>query len=325
MPEQPTELRSSSADRGKRLDQFLVAQIPDISRARAQQLIEQEKVLVNGRPAKASLKLRGDEIVLALGPAQQAPLRAMAEDIPLDIVFEDRDLAVVNKPAGMMVHAGAGATEDDRNRGTLVNALLHRFRTLSEVGGDLRPGIVHRLDRNTSGLILVAKNDVAHRKLVEQFSRREIHKQYVALVHGWFKEKKGTIKAPISRDPVRRTRMTVKGAGGRTAISHYQVEKQFESDYGKFSLVEVKIETGRTHQIRVHLSSVGHPIVGDTLYGAPTEIEPKRGPAVSLPRQFLHAAKLELQHPRAKRALRFEVRLPEELTAFLEKLEGGTN
>src|SRR4051794_22813750 len=182
MPETPNEFRVAAEDAGKRLDQFLVTQIPDVSRARVQQLIAEEKVQVNGHPAKASLKLRGDETVAILGTAEPPPLRAMAEDIPLDIVFEDKDLAVINKPAGMMVHAGAGATDDERNRGTLVNALLHRFKALSDVGGDLRPGIVHRLDRNTSGLIVVAKNDVAHRKLALQFSEREISKTYVALV-----------------------------------------------------------------------------------------------------------------------------------------------
>lgn len=322
MAENTHKFQAGSEDAGRRLDQFLVGKLPDISRARAQQLIDQEKVLVNERVAKSSYKLRGNETVIITGPAQQAPLRAIAEDIPLEIVYEDKDLAVINKPAGMMVHAGAGASEDERNRGTLVNALLHRFGALSNVGGEMRPGIVHRLDRNTSGLIVVAKNDVAHRKLAEQFSSREVHKQYIALVHGWLKDKKGTIKAAISRDMVRRTRMTVRRASGRPAISHYTVVKQFESAFGKFSLVEVKIETGRTHQIRVHLSSIGHPIVGDTLYGSPADIKPKCGSAVTLGRQFLHAAKLEFQHPRTKKALKFEAGLPGNLSEFLRILAG---
>jgi len=327
MRQQPSEYTASVTDAGKRLDQFLAAHIPDVSRARVQQLIAEEKVQVNGRPAKASLKLRGDETVVITGEAAPRPLRAIAEDIPLDIVYEDRDLAVINKPAGMMVHAGAGATEDERNRGTLVNALLHRFKALSEVGGDLRPGIVHRLDRNTSGLIVVAKNDVAHRKLASQFSEREISKTYIALVHGWFKESKGTISAAISRDAVRRTRMTVRRSdGARNAVSHYRVVKQFESVYGKFALVEVKIETGRTHQIRVHMSSIGHPIVGDTLYGAPAEIKPKgKIVAVGLNRQFLHAARLEFRQPRTGKVLQFEAGLPPELGAFLEVLRGNGN
>lgn len=325
MPEPTSEFIASAADIGKRLDQFLAAHIPDISRARVQQLIAAEKVRVNGHPAKASLKLRGDETVAITGEATPPPLRAIPEDIPLEIVYEDRDLAVINKPAGMMVHAGAGPTDDDRNRGTLVNALLHRFQSLSEIGGELRPGIVHRLDRNTSGLIVVAKNDVSHRRLASQFSEREISKTYLALAHGWFKEPKGTISAGISRDAVRRTRMTVRRSdGARNAISHYTVVKQFVSDYGKFSLVEVKIETGRTHQIRVHLSSIGHPVVGDTLYGAPAEIKAKRKiPAVGLDRQFLHAARLEFHHPRTGKVLKFEVSMPPELTGFLRVLEEG--
>jgi 23S rRNA pseudouridine1911/1915/1917 synthase len=323
MHESPSQFRVTAEHAGTRLDQFLAAHIPDISRARVQQLIREEKVLIDGRPAKASLKLRGIEQISITGEARPIPLRAIAEDIPLDIVYEDKDLAVVNKPAGMMVHAGAGSTDDARNRGTLVNALLHRFGALSEVGGDLRPGIVHRLDRNTSGLIIVAKNDVAHRKLAQQFSSREVSKQYLALAHGWFKQPKGTISAPISRDEQRRTRMTTRGSGGRNAISHYEVLQQFESPYGKFSLVRVRIETGRTHQIRVHLSSLGHPIVGDTLYGAPAEIKaPRSGPSLSLGRQFLHAAQVEFHQPKTGKALHFESQLPADLSTFLQQLGG---
>src|SRR6185437_14262036 len=183
-----------------RLDQFLVSQIPDISRARVQQLVAQAKVTVNGEPQKSSFRLQGAEKIEILGEVTRPQLRAIAEDIPLDVVYEDEDLAVINKPAGMMVHAGAGATEDERNRGTLVNALLHRFAALSQAGGEMRPGIVHRLDRATSGLIIVVKNDLAHRRLGEQFSRREVRKQYIALVHGWLKQESGTISSAISRD-----------------------------------------------------------------------------------------------------------------------------
>jgi 23S rRNA pseudouridine1911/1915/1917 synthase len=307
---------------GKRLDQFLVSQLPDISRARVQQLIEQGKVLVDAKAGKPSLKLRGTETVRITGPVVEAPLRAVPEDIALSIVYEDDDLAVVDKPAGMMVHAGAGATEDLRNRGTLVNALLHHFRTLSQVGGELRPGIVHRLDRNTSGLIVVAKHDVAHRKLAAQFSSREIRKTYVALVHGWLKQTQGTISAAINRDQVRRTRMTVRGHGGRSAVSHYEVLSKVESVYGKFSLLEVNIETGRTHQIRVHLSSIGHPIVGDTLYGASALIRgPKGQRDLVLERQFLHAAKLRFRQPESGKDLSFESKLPSELEHFLRELQ----
>ena len=329
---------------GKRLDQFLTGQIPRTSRARVQMLLEEGKALVNGAHAKPSLKLRGGENISVLGELTPPPLRATAEDIPLDIVYEDEDLAVINKPAGMMVHAGAGATDDDRNRGTLVNALLHRFAQLSEVGGETRPGIVHRLDKETSGLILVARNDVAHRNLAKQFSGREVKKRYVALVHGWPERTRGTIKAEISRDALRRIRMTTRGSGGRSAVTHYEVRERIDSPYGKFALIDVRIETGRTHQIRVHMASIGHPVVGDTLYGAAGMLrssaaprkrsgkraasEPEAAAAVSeaqpgvlrLSRNFLHAAAVELSHPRTGQPLSFTAPLPEELASFLEKI-----
>ena len=303
----------------KRLDQYLAAQLSETSRARVQQLIEEEKVRVDDKPARASLRLKGGERIAVLGEVQLPPLRAIPENIPLDVVYEDDDLAVINKPAGMMVHAGAGATEDERNRGTLVNALLHRFSALSEVGGELRPGIVHRLDKETSGLIVVAKNDEAHRRLAKQFSTRKVKKTYIALVHGWPKQDRGTIDASISRDLVRRTRMTTRRLSGREAITHYAVQKRIESAYGKFALLEVQIDTGRTHQIRVHLSSIGHPVVGDTLYGAPHEIKSKTG-KVALARNFLHAAAIRFDHPGTEEALSFTRDLPEELQEFLRSI-----
>src|SRR5215470_2306988 len=272
MPESATYPVSPDAA-GKRLDAWLAAQLDGVSRSRVQTLLSQGDVIVDGKPAKASLKLRGGEIVEVVGEAQPAPLRAVAEEIPLDIVYEDDDLSVVNKPAGMMVHAGSGATDDARNRGTLVNALLHHYRQLSSAGGELRPGIVHRLDKQTSGLIIIARNDATHVKLAEMFSRRQMRKTYVALVHGALKQDSGTINAAISRDAIRRTRMTTRRAtGGRMAISHYEVVRRIDSELGKFTLVRVRIETGRTHQIRVHMASIGHPVVGDTLYGAPSRI-----------------------------------------------------
>ena len=339
----PETLTVKPEDAGQRLDQFLASNLKT-SRARVQELIAQAKVLVNDGPAKASLKLRGAEKISVLGEAERPPLRAMAEEIPLDIVYEDDDLAVINKPAGMMVHAGAGATDDERNRGTLVNALLHHFSTLSAVGGELRPGIVHRLDKETSGLIVVAKNDESHRKLAEQFARREAKKKYLALVHGWTKKDSGTIAQSISRDRVRRIRMTTKGSGGREAVSHYRVVRRFESQYGKFTLVEVKIDTGRTHQIRVHMSSLGHPVVGDALYGAPRELQAKsnassprqtqgklsrnkpeqeKEPAIalSLDRNFLHAAELVLRHPRTGETIALQSELSKELSEFMARLE----
>lgn len=319
----PITLAVSAEDAGKRLDQFLATHLEQVSRARVQELIAIGKVLVNGTTAKASLKLRGGERVSVRGPAERAPLRAMAEEIALDIVFEDDDLAVINKPAGMMVHAGAGATDDERNRGTLVNALLHHFGSLSGVGGELRPGIVHRLDKETSGLIVVAKNDEAHRKLAAQFAHREVKKTYVTLVHGWVKRDSGTIAESISRDRVRRTRMTTRGAGGRQAVSHYRVVRRLDSAFGKFTLVEVKIDTGRTHQIRVHMSSLGHPVVGDTVYGAPRAVgtSVKAGGSISLARNFLHAAELRLQHPRTGKEIALKSELPKELRTFLTKAE----
>jgi len=316
----PQTLTATAECSGKRLDQFLVSQLKEASRARIQRLIKEEKILLNGAPAKASLRLQGDERISILGEVQPPPLRAMPEEIPLDIVYEDDDLAIVNKPAGMMVHAGAGATDSARNRGTLVNALLHHFQQLSAAGGQLRPGIVHRLDKETSGLIIVAKNDATHRKLATQFSRRQVKKTYVALVYGWLKNDQGTVRSSISRDRVRRTRMTTRGSAGREAITHYAVEERIGSGYGEFTLLEVRIDTGRTHQIRVHMASLGHPIVGDALYGAPQEIRGKNRPTISLPRNFLHAARLEFQHPLTQQPLSFEQPLPEELNLFLRRL-----
>jgi 23S rRNA pseudouridine1911/1915/1917 synthase len=306
---------------GQRLDQFLVSQLPDTSRARVQQLITQEKALVNGKPARPSLHLRGGERIEILGDVERPPLRAIPEEIPLDIVYEDDDLAVINKPSGMMVHAGAGATDDERNRGTLVNALLHRFGAMSGIGGELRPGIVHRLDKETSGLIVVAKNDIAHRKLAAEFSGRRVKKTYTALVHGWPKNDKGTVASSISRDAVRRTRMTTRRSGGRDAITHYEVQKRIASDFGKFSLLKVRIDTGRTHQIRVHMSSLGHPVVGDALYGAPREVRAKSGLPLSLNRNFLHASELQFAHPRSQNVLSFSCPIPEQLSNFLQLVE----
>jgi 23S rRNA pseudouridine1911/1915/1917 synthase len=338
--------------RGRRLDQFLVEclSVPgaSVSRSRVQLLLEQGGVRVNGAKEKASFKLRGDEQILVTGEPHPAPLKATPEAIPLDVVYEDDDLAVVNKPAGMMVHAGAGASEHARNKGTLVNALLHRFRALSSGrvsgGSELRPGIVHRLDKQTSGLIVVARNDQAHALLSRMFSERRVHKTYIALVEGEVRRDKGTISAAVSRDPVRRTRMTTHTRGGpnenaRAAVSHYEVIRRLSTRFGKFTLVRVRIETGRTHQIRVHMASIGHPVVGDTLYGAAGQLtdqeqlrrtptraarrraEPER---LKLGRNFLHAARLEFAHPRTQKPIVLEAPVPEELAAFLARLESAS-
>jgi 23S rRNA pseudouridine1911/1915/1917 synthase len=317
----PIFISVAPEDAGKRLDQFLVSQLPGLSRARVQQLITEQKVVVNGSAAKASFRLRGSERIAVLSPQQAPPLRAIPEQIPLDIVYEDDDLGVVNKPAGMMVHAGAGATEDERNKGTLVNALLHRFGSLSGLGGELRPGIVHRLDRATSGLIVFAKNDLAHRRLASQFSRRKVKKTYIAMVHGWLKQNQGTVTSGISRDRVRRTRMTTRRQGGREAITHYQVRRRLDSPYGKFSLLEVKIETGRTHQIRVHLTHLGFPLAGDDKYGdfSWNKTLARQG----LKRMFLHSWRLSLPHPLDGRELTLESPLPSELASFVARLDDG--
>ncbi|MGH9587871.1 MAG: RluA family pseudouridine synthase [Acidobacteriaceae bacterium] len=316
---------------GQRLDAWLAARLENVSRARVQLLLSESKVLVNGAAAKPSLKLRGGESIEVLGEAAPPPLHAIPESIPLDIIYEDRDLSVINKPAGMMVHAGSGSTEDARNRGTLVNALLNHYAELSHSADPIRPGIVHRLDKQTSGLIIIARNDAAHLKLGEMFSRRQIRKTYIALVHGALKQEKGTINAPISRDAIRRTRMTTRREeGSRSAVSHYTVIRRIESRFGKFTLVSVRIETGRTHQIRVHLASIGHPVVGDTLYGAPARIQtpgPKKKSdpepeSLSLPRSFLHATELEFAHPITGKPLSLSAPLPEELRSFQNKLEG---
>jgi 23S rRNA pseudouridine1911/1915/1917 synthase len=327
---------ATGAAAGMRLDAYLAQAIPDISRTRVQLLIDAGQVRVNGAAARTKQKLHGGERIEIEGSPHPQPLHATPEDIPLDILYEDKYLAVVNKPAGMMVHAGAGRTDgadgDMRNKGTLVNALLHHMAKLSEVGGELRPGIVHRLDKQTSGAIVVAKDDLTHRKLGEMFSGRRIAKTYIALAHGNLAKDNITVNLPIARDVVRRTRMTTRRAdsGARSAVSHVRVLERLATRYGAFTLVEVRIETGRTHQIRVHMQSLGHPVVGDTLYGAPRSIAPTAAkvgsvhptewPALRLDRNFLHAAHLEFAHPRTGKALAIDAPLPAELEEFLARL-----
>ncbi len=321
-------LTAESAAKDMRLDAYLAKAIPDISRARVTLLIENGQVTVGGEPAKGKQKLKGGELIEIEGDPRPEPLHATPEDIPLEIVYEDDDLAVVNKAAGMMVHAGAGHVspeQDERNRGTLVNALLfHLGKDLSQVSGELRPGIVHRLDKQTSGLIVVAKNDSAHRKLSEMFAERRLRKIYIALVHGAMEKDEGTVSLPISRDVVRRTRMTTRRMGGRSAVSHWRVLERIDGPFGKFTLVEVRIETGRTHQIRVHMQALGHAVVGDTLYGAPHRIVPANkandSEPMELDRNFLHASELEFLHPRTKARLELKSDLPKELVTTLERL-----
>jgi 23S rRNA pseudouridine1911/1915/1917 synthase len=290
---------------GRRLDHFLQERFRDQSRSRLQEWIKAGHVLVNGRPERASRLLREGDAV-DVEPAPAPPLAAATpEIIPLDVLYEDADLVAINKPAGMVVHAGAGVRS-----GTLVNALLARFGSLSTAGGDLRPGIVHRLDRYTSGVLLVAKNDAAHRSLAQQFASRRVRKVYLALVHGQVKADQGRIEKPISRDPVRRIRMTARLGEGRAAWSEYRVLRRLPG----FTLLEVKIGTGRTHQIRVHLASIGHPVAGDPLYGAPKEI-PGR-PALG--RFFLHAASIRFAQPKTGESIEVSAPLPTELEQWMQ-------
>ena len=333
MPE-PRAIAVPPEAAGQRLDHFIASRLEGVSRSRVQLLLDQGDVLVNGAQSKPSLKLRGGEQIVITGEPHPAPLKATPENIPLDVVYEDMYLAVINKPAGMMVHAGAGETENARNSNTLVNALLFRFKALSSTGGELRPGIVHRLDKETSGLIIVAKNDAAHARLAELFSTRQIQKTYIALVQGCVERQKGTITAALSRDPVRRTRMTTRPAeNSRSAVSHYEVAERLDTRFGKFTLVRVRIETGRTHQIRVHMASIGHPIVGDTLYGAPSQLTDqvaaqagsrsarrKAAERLKLGRNFLHATRLEFVHPATGKSLELEAPLPAELETFLSAM-----
>ncbi len=302
-------------DRGKRLDRLLQDHLPDRSRARIQALIQAGHVRIDGSACKAGYRIKGGEEI-RVRPVSPVPTELEAEPIPLEVVYQDDDLAVVDKRAGMVVHQGAGV-----RTGTLVNALLHRFRTLSEAGGGERPGIVHRLDKQTSGLIVIARNDFSHHRLARQFQNRQVTKKYIALVHGLVQRETGEIRSAIGRDRVRRTRMTTRTRQARPAHTSYRVLERFPH----LTLLELNLKTGRTHQIRVHLSSEKHPVVGDTLYGAPARV-PAGGPDRPLPRlgrNFLHAAFLKFNHPRHLAPLEFSSPLPEELQSFLEQLRAG--
>lgn len=294
-------LTATPLDSGQRLDHFLQSRLPQYSRSRLQGWIRSGRVIVDGAAQKPSYILRGGEGV-AVEPAGLPALRAFAEDIPVEILYRDADVIAVNKPAGMVVHAGAG-----RHSGTLVNALLHMFGSLSTAGGEERPGIVHRIDRETSGVLLVARTDAAHRCLARQFAGREVEKIYLALAHGSFQQDRGRIQTAIARDPVRRIRMTTRLGHGRAALTDYTVLRRFPG----FSYLEVRIGTGRTHQIRVHLASIGRPIAGDKLYGAP--------PAPH-GRFFLHAHRIRFRSPSTGELITVASPLPEELEEWLAGL-----
>ncbi|MEW5978347.1 MAG: RluA family pseudouridine synthase [Acidobacteriota bacterium] len=306
-------IQAADQDRRKRLDRFLCERLPEKSRAQIQRLIHDGHVRVGGRVEKAAYRLRGDESI-QVDWISEPPSQLLPEAIPLQIVYEDEDLVVIEKPAGLVVHVGAGVKS-----GTLVNALLYHFQNLSQAGGSDRPGIVHRLDKFTSGLIVIARNDRTHQALSRQFQSRSVFKGYLALVHGRVSREKGEVTSPIGRDLRQRLRMSTRAPRGRTAFTVYQVLERFPS----FTLLKVQIKTGRTHQIRVHLSALRHPIVGDTLYGAPARIRLGKVTLPPLGRPFLHACELQFNHPRTDQRMDFRSRLPEELENFLAILRAS--
>jgi len=289
-------------DAGQRLDKFLTGRLENVSRTQIQLWIKEQHVTVDERPVKASYRLGVDEVV-TLDVPDAVPLEVLPEPLPLNIVYEDGDLLVINKPRGMVVHPAPG-----HETGTLVNGLLHHCRDLSGINGVLRPGIVHRIDKDTSGLLVVAKHDSAHVALARQLAEHTVEREYVAIVHGRLTVDAGTIDAPIGRDPKDRQRMAVVQKGGKRAVTHFVVERRF-ADY---TLVRLRLETGRTHQIRVHMKYIGHPVAGD----------PKYGPRRTLPidGQALHAAVLGFDHPHTGERMRFEAPLPEDMQRLLRRL-----
>jgi len=299
-----SEVRIVSAEEsGTRADVFLSAQF-DVTRTAAARLLEEGAATVDGKTVAKNYKLRaGETVSLELPPIKDVETKA--EDIPLTIVYEDEDIAVIDKPKGMVVHPAAGNEE-----GTLVNALLyHMGDRLSGIGGERRPGIVHRIDKDTSGLLVIAKNDFAHTVLSEGLKTHSIDREYMAVAIGGFKDDAGTVNKPIGRNPKDRKKMAIV-ADGREAITHYTVAERFNG----YTLLAVKLETGRTHQIRVHLSSIGHPLLGDTVYGGKSTLK------MHLDGQTLHAYRLTLTHPRTGKTMTFESPLPEYFEAVLDKL-----
>lgn len=296
-------LRASEESKNQRLDAFLASSLDGLTRSQATRLIESGEVAVNGRAVSKSYKLAGGEDIAVTLPEPE-PVEAVPQDIPLDVVYEDADVIVVNKPSGMVVHPAPGHPD-----GTLVNALLyHCAGTLSGIGGALRPGIVHRIDRDTSGLIIAAKNDAAHQYLSAQLADHTLARTYECIVVGKLREDRGTVNAPIARHPTDRKRMAVV-AGGREAVTHWEVIAR----YPGYTHVRCRLETGRTHQIRVHMAYIGHPILGDTVYGAKKEVPGLTG-------QCLHAVGLRFLHPRTHEVVELSCPLPEEFTRMLQKI-----
>ena len=300
---EPILLRASEESKNQRLDAFLASSLDGLTRSQATRLIESGEVAVNGKTAGKSYKLAGGEDIAVTLPEPE-PVEAVPQDIPLDVVYEDADVIVVNKPSGMVVHPAPGHPD-----GTLVNALLyHCAGTLSGIGGALRPGIVHRIDRDTSGLIIAAKNDAAHQYLSAQLADHTLARTYECIVVGKLREDRGTVDAPIARHPTDRKRMAVV-AGGREAVTHWEVIAR----YPGYTHVRCRLETGRTHQIRVHMAYIGHPILGDTVYGAKKEVPGLTG-------QCLHAVGLRFLHPRTHEVVELFCPLPEEFTRMLQKI-----
>ena len=290
---------------GERLDKFLADALDDFTRSGVARLIEDGNVLVNGKAVNKNHKLRENDSVCVTVP-DAVPLDAKAENIPLDIVYEDSDLLVVNKPKGMVVHPAAG-----NYTGTLVNALLYHCQdSLSGINGVIRPGIVHRIDKDTSGLLIVAKNDNSHIHLAQQIKEHSFHRAYQAVAYGSFKELKGTVHQPIGRSPKDRKKMAVTDKNSKDALTHYEVIR----DYGDFSHIRCVLETGRTHQIRVHMAYIGHPLAGDSVYGPKKVITALNG-------QCLHAGELGFVHPATGRYMEFNAPLPDYFTDFINKLE----
>ena len=294
----------TAEEKGQRLDVFVVERFPELSRSHVQKLIEQGNVLVDGTVRKANYKLRGGEAVQVTVP-QAEPISVEPEDIPLDILYEDKDIIVVNKARGMVVHPASGVYS-----GTLVNALLYHCRDLSGINGEIRPGIVHRLDKDTSGVMVCAKNDTAHLDLAEQIRTKTAHRTYWAIVHGNIKEEAGIIKGDIGRHPTDRKKMAIVRENGKPAVTHFKVLERF----GEYTLVECKLETGRTHQIRVHMTSIGHPLVNDPKYG------PKKSSPFAINGQALHSLQLTLTHPVTKEEMTFTAPLPTDMEKILTGL-----
>ena len=302
-----TEFFVEEADSGQRIDQYLSRQMEEISRSQIQKMLKEQSIKVSGKPVKSNYRLiSGDSIQVE--SREPEVLDVLPEDIPLDILYEDPDILILNKPKQMVVHPAPGHPS-----GTLVNALMyHCGSELSGINGVLRPGIVHRIDMDTTGSLIVCKSDLAHQRIAEQLKEHSINRVYEAIVHGNLKAEAGTINAPIGRDPRDRKKMSVHAKNSRPAVTHYQVIERF----GQFTYIRCRLETGRTHQIRVHMGAIGHPILGDPVYG------PKKCPFPSLQGQTLHARTIGIIHPRTGEYLEVEAPLPAYFVSLLEKVRG---